>query len=107
MTELDEMRSKPDQRMARITAVLASGNPMRTPLAKWLYDHHEEFAATLAKHRPDWDALAEAFVKEKLMTEASAEAAKAAWQRVRRKVIEEERKSAETAVDETLAHLPR
>ena len=85
----DGMPPKPDQRMARITAVLEAQNPMRSPLARWLYENHEEFAATLAKHRPDWSALAEAFVKEKLMEEANANTAKATWQRVRRKVLEE------------------
>jgi len=80
-------------RMARITAVLESANPMRSALARWMYENHEAFAETLTKHRPDWNALAEAFVKERLMPEASPEAAKAAWQRVRKRVAEEKRQA--------------
>ena len=81
--------SDPDPFIEEVEAVLEAKSSWRSPLSKWLYEHHDAFAKKLETHRPDWAGLAELFVKKRLMLDPNAEAAKACWHRVKKKVAEE------------------
>ena len=52
--------SRRDVELERIAAI-ASVGPGRSPLYRWLWERHDDFAALLADNSPDWAALTEGF----------------------------------------------
>lgn len=76
----------------KILDAIDQANPLRTrsPLARWMFENHDEFAARLSAWRTDWAVLAQVFVEAGL-TDAdgkppNAVIARKTWQRVRRMI---------------------
>jgi hypothetical protein len=60
------MVDKIDPRLERLRAVAAASS-IRSPLARWLTAHHDEFEQLLRDYRPRWEALVEQFADEGLL----------------------------------------
>ena len=76
----------------KILDAIDQANPTRTrsPLARWMFENHDAFAARLSAWRTDWTLLAQVFVEAGL-TDADGKPpnsviARKTWQRVRRMV---------------------
>jgi hypothetical protein len=59
--------AEPDARFERLRAAAAASN-IRSPLARYLSAHHDQFAALLSDYRPRWDALVEQWAADGLLT---------------------------------------
>lgn len=55
----------------------------RSPLFRWLYEHHDELAPVLNKTRPPWAATAVTFARSKGGKVVSRQAVKMAWPMVK------------------------
>jgi hypothetical protein len=56
-------RSKDTAGLAVLEQAFEDGADRRPPVYRWLWAHHDEFAAMLDGRRPDWARLAEAFAQ--------------------------------------------
>lgn len=69
----------------------------RSPLYRWMREHHDELATRFALERPSWSALAATFGECKLTDRTgkppSPETARKTWQRVRKDSARRERVS--------------
>ena len=72
----------------KILDAIDQANPARTrsPLARWMFENHDAFAARLSAWRTDWTLLAQVFVEAGL-TDADGKPpnsviARKTWQRV-------------------------
>ena len=91
----------PDARFERLVAVAMTSN-IRSPLARYLSAHHDQFDRLLADFRPRWDALVEQWAADGLLTlppdwnsddkqvravtrQKAVKAARRTWERVKAK----------------------
>ena len=80
--------------MAELRAALSGAPGTRSSLHMWMRANHRDFAALLAEVRPNWQRLADAFVRMGL-TDGNgrpprAHTARQTWWRVRRSVAKGE-----------------
>lgn len=54
----------PDIKLADLETAMAYAPGTRAPLIVWMIDHHDEFAALIAKHRVNWAGVSQFFTQQ-------------------------------------------
>lgn len=93
----EQMTDRNSSVLDALRAAVETGDSRASPLYRWLWSNHDEFACLLERARPNWTELANAFAQNGFTTgkggPVRAETLRQMWFRIRRRKAGEGKRS--------------